>query len=131
LSYLIDTDVLIDGLQRRVSTVELPHTLAPHGVAISIISVGEIYEGAFATTDAARHMANARTFVQDFVVLGLTDNVREVFARERAALRRSGQRIADMDMLIGATAVSYDLELVTRNERHFRRINGLRLLMPS
>jgi len=131
MSYLIDTDVLIDGLQRRVSTVELLHTLAPHGVAITIISVGEIYEGAFATTDAARHMANARTFVQDFVVLGLTDNVMEVFAREPAALRRSGQRIADMDMLIGATAVSYDLELVTRNERHFRRINGLRLLVPS
>ena len=131
MSYLIDTDVLIDGLQRRVSTVELLHTLAPHGVAITIISVGEIYEGAFATTDAARHMANARTFVQDIVVLGLTDNVMEVLARERAALRRSGQRIADMDMIIGATAVSYDLELVTRNERHFRRINGLRLLMPS
>lgn len=131
MSYLIDTDVLIDGLQRRVSTVELLHTRAPHGVAITIISVGEIYEGAFATTDAARHMANARTFVQDILVLGLTDNVMEVFARERAALRRSGQRIADMDMLIGATAVSYDLELVTRNERHFRRINGLRLLVPS
>ena len=35
--------------------------------------------------------------------------------------------LADVDLQIAATAVYHDLELVTGNLQHFRRITGLRL----
>lgn len=36
-------------------------------------------------------------------------------------------RIEDFDLLIGATAVTNDLTLVTNNVKHMNRINGIRL----
>jgi len=41
-------------------------------------------------------------------------------------LRAQGQPLADNDLWIAATALAYDLTLVTRNQ-HFRRIPDLKL----
>jgi predicted nucleic acid-binding protein len=49
----------------------------------------------------------------------------------RAALRRQGQLIPDMDLFIAAIALEADLILVTRNVRHFERIAELKLYQPS
>jgi len=38
-----------------------------------------------------------------------------------------GQRIGDMDLMIAATALQYDLTLLTNNRRHFERVEGLRI----
>ncbi len=51
----------------------------------------------------------------------------ELFGRHRSVLRRQGNMIPDMDLLIAATALNYDLTLMTRNIRHFARIPDLRL----
>ena len=45
-----------------------------------------------------------------------------VFARERRRLRAAGNLIPDFDLMIGATAVRYDLTLISNNRRHFQRI---------
>lgn len=42
-------------------------------------------------------------------------------------LARPGERLADADLQIAATAIYHDLELVTGNVRHFARVPGLRL----
>ena len=53
------------------------------------------------------------------------------FARLRGQLRAQGQLIGDLDLLIAATALYYDLTLVTHNTRHFSRITDLKLYQPS
>jgi predicted nucleic acid-binding protein len=50
----------------------------------------------------------------------------ERFAFIRADLRRRGQLIPDLELLIAATALHHDLTLLTRNVRHFDRIPELR-----
>jgi tRNA(fMet)-specific endonuclease VapC len=49
----------------------------------------------------------------------------EIFADQKAALRRSGRPIDDFDILIGSTALAHGLPLVTRNTRHFVDIASL------
>lgn len=39
--------------------------------------------------------------------------------------------LREFDSLIAATALAYDLTLVTRNEKHYRFIPDLRLQMPG
>ena len=46
---------------------------------------------------------------------------------ESAAVFASGALIGDMDLLIAATALQYNLVLLTNNRRHFERIEGLRI----
>lgn len=100
---------------------------ADDGLAVSIISVGELYEGAFSVSDPKRLLPEFRQFLREYEILGLSDSTMEVFARERAALRRRGMLIPDMDLLIASTAITHGLTLMTRNARHFKRIPNLAL----
>jgi predicted nucleic acid-binding protein len=131
MRYLVDTDWLIDalvGIPEAVATLE---DLTPDGLGISIISVGEVYEGAHRGSDPEVRLARYRMFLAPFPVLSLTDPIMERFARTRAALRRQGELIPDLDLLIAATVLDHDLTLLTRNRRHFLRIPGLMLYENS
>jgi len=55
----------------------------------------------------------------------------ERFAEIRSLLRRQGQLIADFDLLIAATALYYDLTLLTYNVRHFEQIPDLKYYKPA
>jgi tRNA(fMet)-specific endonuclease VapC len=127
VSYLVDTDVVIDALRDRPQAVSIFQRLVPAGVAISIISVGELYDGAFMSAHPRTHLGEIRRFVHGFRIIGLDDAVMETFARERAALRRRGLLIPDLDLLIAATAKQHGLILATRNSRHFDRVEDLAL----
>jgi predicted nucleic acid-binding protein len=63
--------------------------------------------------------------------LALDRDIMTRFARIRGDLRRQGQSIGDLDLLIAATAIHHDLTLVTRNVRHYARIPDLKLHQPS
>lgn len=72
-------------------------------------------------------MAGFRGFLRGVRVLAVNQRVARQFAHVRGTLRQQGQLLPAPDLLIGATALAYDLTLVTRNLRHFQRIPGLRL----
>lgn len=57
----------------------------------------------------------------------VSEAIAEIFADRRSTLRRRGMPIADLDLLIAATAIEHDLTLLTHNRRHFERVPGLRL----
>jgi tRNA(fMet)-specific endonuclease VapC len=46
-------------------------------------------------------------------------------AQIRAALKQSGTPIGAYDLLIGATAITHNLKLITANPQEFARIQGL------
>jgi tRNA(fMet)-specific endonuclease VapC len=131
MRYLVDSDWLIDALASIPAAVEPLDRLSTAGLAISIISCGEIYEGAYLFPDPHLHLTMFRDFLTSFTTLGLTEDVMNVFARTRAQLRQQGNLIPDLDLLIAATALHHDLTLMTRNLRHFQRIPDLKLYQPS
>ena len=127
MSHLVDTDILIDALNGQVAAGNWIAAHTDDGLALSMVSVCEIYEGADRTPDPAAHVVTLRRFLNDFRKLMLTEAIADIFARERATLRQQGQLIPDLDLLIAATAIAHDLTLATRNTRHFARVPGLRL----
>lgn len=124
MTYLIDSDYLIDALIGRPAALATLDLLTEQGTAISIISLGEVFEGAYSDPDPAERLARMRRVLGRFRILSLTEPVMERFARIRAYLRRAGQLIPDLDLLIAATSIHHGLQLVTRNLRHFGRIPG-------
>lgn len=131
MKYLIDTDVLIDasiGVPRVVRTLD---QLSRQGIGVSIISYGEFFEGAFGFPEPARLLDEYRQFLATFTLLPLTDATMALFAEIRSTLRQQGLLIPDLDLLIGATAMHYDLVLLSGNQRHFERIRELTLHRPD
>jgi predicted nucleic acid-binding protein len=104
--------------------------LNPDGLAVSIIAVGEVYEGAHSSLDPQAELARYRRYFAGFTTLGLSEPVMVTFSAVRASLRRQGLLIPDLDLLIAATAITHDLTLLTRNARHFQRIPDLKRYQP-
>ena len=125
MKYLIETDRAADWLKGRTDAVELLTSIAPDGLATSLISLGELYEGIYFGRDRLKDERALRAFLRFVNVLPLNQSIMKRFARIRGDLRRGGQLIGDPDILIGATALHYKLIVVTRNVRHFERIPGL------
>jgi predicted nucleic acid-binding protein len=131
MRYLVDTDWVIDAFIGSPNSVHELDRLSDDGLGVSIITSGELFEGAFGFPDPQARLTQFRILLNRFTTVPLSDPIMEVFARTRAQLRRSGQLIPDMDLLIAATALDHDLTLVTRNRRHFARIPDLTLYQPS
>lgn len=127
MRYLVDSDWLVDAFIGIPASVRVLDRLTDQGLGVSIVSYGEIFEGAFGAPDPPARLARFRTLLDRFTPVPLSDPTMEVFARTRAQLRRSGQLIPDLDLLIAATAIHHDLTLLTRNRRHFARIPDLKL----
>jgi tRNA(fMet)-specific endonuclease VapC len=76
-------------------------------------------------SDPVRHRQSLERFLRFVDIVGLGTSEFEQFAEIRGHLRRTGQIIGDLDILIGVTAVEHGLTIVTRNVRHFERIPNI------
>jgi tRNA(fMet)-specific endonuclease VapC len=127
MAYLLDVDWVIQAQIGRQHAVATLNRLAGQRIGISIVTVGEIYEGAFRSSNPQAELEEYRRFLSRFLILPLTDAIMEQFAETRAFLRRRGLLIADFDLIAGVTALHHDLTVLTYNRRHFERIPSIRL----
>ena len=131
MRFLVDSDWLADYLKGRREARALLDGLAADGLGISIITYAEVYEGIYFGRDAERYEAVFRQFLRAVRVVAVSRAVARQYARLRGTLRLQGQLIGQPDILIAATAITHNLELVTRNLRDFQRIPGLTIYQPS
>ena len=125
MQYLTDTDWVVNYKNGVPSAVGALDALRPQGVGISIVSLAELYEGVFHSRDTEGEARALRNFLLDVEVVHLDDEICRIFGEQRGRLRAEGNIIGDMDILIGATAIRYNLTLLTNNVRHFSRLEGL------
>jgi predicted nucleic acid-binding protein len=125
VSFLLDTNILSAHLRRPSG---LAHRFVQHSGRLytSTVSLSELYVWVFARPDSAP----ARTAVEAMLayevnVIPFDADCAEQFGQVRAELRPKGINVDNMDLLIAATALVYDLTLVTHNTAHFENIPAL------
>ena len=129
LTYLVDTDWVISYLNGYRSIVERVETLQDEaGLAMSILSLGEVYEGVYYSTDPIRSERGLRDCLAGVTLLGVDEEICQIFGRERGKLRKGRQIIGDFDLILAATCLRYNLTICTNNRREFVRVEGLRIL---
>jgi tRNA(fMet)-specific endonuclease VapC len=127
VSYLVDTDWIIDHLANIRATTEKLRELQPQGVALSVVTLAELYEGVYYSRDPEKNETILNKFLSKFPVMEVDKDICRCFGRERGKLRKTGKMIGDFDLLIAATCLCHNLTLLTNNVSHFERIEGLRL----
>ena len=129
MKYLLDTDALSEPAKRGPSeTVVAKLREHSHELAMSVVSVGEIVFGARRVAGGQRYLDYLSEVVLPRVpVLAMDVAVAIRYGELRAVLENEGQPLADLDLLIAATALENNLTLVSGNLRHFRRVPGLQL----
>lgn len=118
--YLLDTNVCILLLRNHVSVRERLRAVGPENCFISEITVAELYFGA-EKSRSLPEFQRTQAFVASAQVLPITSSL-TAYAQQRWRLQQLGQPIDDFDLLIGSTAVTHNLVMVTNNTRHFQRL---------
>jgi predicted nucleic acid-binding protein len=126
--YLVDTDWVVDYLHgAAVITDRVGDLIRRRVLALSIVSLAELYEGVLFSTQPSRSQLALRRFVRGVRVLPIDEETAKRFGEERGRLRKMRRHIGDLDLLIAATALRHHLTLLTNNRRHFERIHGLKI----
>jgi tRNA(fMet)-specific endonuclease VapC len=128
MKYLIDTDWVINHLRGTARATEKLEELASSGLALSIISLAELYEGIYRSLNPDSAEKSLNRFLTAITVLGINEAICRTFGRERARLRKEGKLIGDFDLLIASTCLHHDLTLLTDNVREFERVEGIKLI---
>ena len=123
-SYLTLPNTSLSGLGNAL-------TLLQDGMAISIITFAEVYEGIYYGHNRIHYTRIFQRFLQGVTVLGITRSIAKQYAFMRGELGRKGQLIDQPDLFIAATAIAHNLTLVTRNLKDFGRIPDLNLYQAS
>ncbi len=129
--YLLDTTLLAAYLLGRTTAVRLVTPwMRERDAFTSIVAYGEVVEYIKGMSDYVRHHAALRRVMHVVIPLMLTYEIAERYADLRRAMRPpyGPGVIGDMDTLIAATALEYNLIVVT-SDQHFQRVPGLQMLL--
>ncbi len=123
---MLDTDILSEFLRGNSKVIaKVDDHLKEYGyINLSIITYYEILNGLL-YKDARKQLAKFEEFVELNKVIPLTLRMAKAAAVIQADLRKKGTEIGHTDTLIAGIAMTSELQLVTNNTDHFKRIKGL------
>ena len=93
---------------------------------ISEVTLAELKYGAHCSNDPEKHLIKINVLLNDLAVIPISSCI-DIYAQEKARLRKAGTMIDDFDLLIGATAIANDLVIITNNVKHFDRLENLKI----
>lgn len=125
MQYLLDTDTCIYWLNGKKSVRDKLLEIGFQEVSICVITVSELYFGAYNSSKIKQNLTTAEIFIQNISILPLSNQTLKQFGQLKAQLRKAGTPVADFDLLIASVAITENLTLVTNNTRHYQRIPNL------
>lgn len=129
MTYLLDTDVLIDHLVGAPGVTSFLEAMAEQGLAISIITYMEAYEGAYFGSNPRRLRDRFQRLAEVLTIVPFSLAAARRCAQLRAALRKRESQVRGraLDVINAAIAIENGLTLVTRNIEDYQDIPGLKL----
>jgi len=123
---VLDTSIIVDHLRqartKQTSLMKIAKKTSKENLAISIISVQELYEGR-STKDKRREEFLLAT-ISPLKILPYTYEVAQLAGEIARDLKRS---IEFVDAAIAATAIVNGASFLTLNQKDFKGIRGLEL----
>ena len=127
LRYLLDTNIVIYVLKRRpIEVLSLFNDNASR-MAISAITLSELFHGAEKSTRVSDNVVAIEDFCSRLEVLPYGAKAAQHYGAIRAGLEKTGQPIGVNDLHIAAHARSEGLVVVTNNVGEFARVPALQV----
>lgn len=116
MKLLLDTNIIISHTNGRETISEMTE----HDFSVSVATLFELLR----LSGMSRvEETTVREFLNNCELLAVTEQI-----AARAAYMCRTRNTGPLDLLIAATALEYDLPLVTKNVKDFRDIKGLTVL---
>jgi tRNA(fMet)-specific endonuclease VapC len=127
LKYLLDTNIVIYVIKRRPMEVMGVFNANVGRMAISAITLSELFHGAEKSAKVQQNLSVIEEFSSLLEVLPYTAKASQHYGAIRSELEKAGRPIGVNDLHIAAHARSEGLTLVTNNLGEFKRVPGLLL----
>jgi len=125
--YLLDTDISVFYLRGKYNiNKKLKEIIGYDNCFISEITLAELKYGAELSERVDDNLHFVNEFANKIGILPIFNSL-DLYAKEKARLRKTGNIIDDFDLLIGCSAIKNGLILVTNNENHFERIKNIKI----
>ena len=124
--YLLDTNICIFYLKGLFQLADKIEQVKLNNCFISEITLAELKFGAENSDKKKQNrlvVHELQNKIQIVPIIGALD----LYAKEKARLRRAGTSLDDFDLLIGTTAIANGLIMVTHDTNHFKRLLGIQL----
>jgi len=126
--YILDSDILIYFLKGKEDIIRKVISLPKNDLYITIINYTELLYGIYNSNKVTQNREKILPFLENFEILQFDKNSSEIFAQLKAKLKKQGNIIADMDLMIASIAITNKAILFTNNVKHFKRIKELKIL---
>ncbi|MBF9255214.1 type II toxin-antitoxin system VapC family toxin [Pontibacter sp. 172403-2] len=126
MNYLLDTNICIYFLKGRFGLVEKIEKIGFDNLFISEITIAELKFGAEKSVYPEKNRLIINELADKFKQLPIYSAL-DIYAKEKARLRKEGNVVDDFDLLIGATAIVNEMTLVTNNEKHFEHLQNIKI----
>ena len=127
MNYLLDTDTCIYWLKGNEDIEEKALKVGLSKISISFVTLSELYYGAYKSRRVEQNLANIGILKSKLSLMDSNASICDVFGKLKAMLEKDGKIIDDADLFIAACALDINATLVTNNEKHFKRIKGLKV----
>ncbi len=128
MEYLLDTNICIYIIKKKPMNVfDKFRGLSMGSIAISSITLAELQYGITKSSSPIKNQQALDTFLTPIEILDFGYDATVEYGIIRTELERKGTLIGSLDMLIAAHAKSFNLTLVTNNEKEFEHIIGLKI----
>ncbi len=126
---LLDTNSCIFWLKDVGNVRQQVNAHEDDRIVTNVISIAELYYGVENSTEQYREINRLKLeeFIAEIGYIGFSVTAAKHFGEQKARLRKLGQPIAVLDLLIASIALTEDATLVTDNLKHFEKIPELRL----
>ncbi len=124
--YLLDTNICIFFIKGKYNLIQKIKEAGEENCFISEMTVAEMKYGVenSKTTESMRPIVEA--FLSKFIIIPIYDAL-DIYAIEKAKLRKKGMLVDDFDLLIGATSIQYRMVMVTNNVAHLGRLENIEI----
>ncbi len=123
---LLDTDVCIEILRGNKSVIE-KRKKCDEIVAISFMSIGELYYGAERSANQRKNMGIVDEFILSITLIHSNLEILRKFGELKSSLFANNILLPDADIFIASTALTKCSKLITGNTKHFNRFKDLSL----
>ncbi len=124
---VLDSDILIYFLKGKKEVVSEVLSIPTDELYITRINYTELYYGAYNSSRVNQNLEKIEPFLKNFKILEFDENSSLFFAKLKARLKKEGNIIADIDLMIASICIANKQELFTNNVRHFERIKELKI----
>lgn len=125
---ILDSDILIYFLKGEKKVVEEVLKIAADELFTTRVNYTELLYGAYNSSKIEDNLTKFKNFLERFTILEFDERSSEIFAQTKAKLKKEGNIIADIDLMIASIAIANEQELATNNHKHFERIRNLKTL---